>query len=119
MAKILIVDDSSISRTVMRDWLSERGHEVVELDSPALFVGSLVRERPNLVVMDVDMPGIQGNRVVDTVRGTGLLRCPVVLCSARSEEELFFMAEQCGAAASIRKSNDRHAFLSVVEKQLS
>lgn len=64
MAKILIIDDSSLSRRLMRKILEEASYEIVEAGDgfSALEVFSL--EKPLLVMLDLTMPGINGFEVL-------------------------------------------------------
>lgn len=111
MSKILIVDDSAIVRGLLTDWLQQAGHVPVAIDSPASFARATAVEQPDLVLMDVDMPGLPGTKLA----ALGLTRCPIVLHSARNAEELAAACRTCGAAGFIEKTNDSRSFLQKLE----
>lgn len=68
MAKVLVVDDSSLSRRMLRRILELDGHQVIEADSglAALEVYSL--ERPDLVMLDMTMEGLHGLDALSKLR---------------------------------------------------
>lgn len=102
--KVLILDDSSLVRELVDITLSEHGYDVIGLSSPFEFTAALRREHPDLVLMDVTMPALAGDKVVEFTRMHSLERCPIVLFSDRSEEELASLAARCGADGFIRKT---------------
>ena len=119
MAKVLIVDDSSLCRTMMTEWLHEAGHVIVAIDSPALLGSTLARERPDIMVMDVDLQGARGDRMVNAAREGGLLReCPVVLSSARRDSDLAMLCVECGAIGYVQKGEDGAAFVRALESYM-
>lgn len=65
MAKILIVDDSAFARANLRTVLTRAGHEVLEVSSGAQAVQQAEAFAPDLVTLDLLMPGISG---MDTLR---------------------------------------------------
>jgi DNA-binding NtrC family response regulator len=105
-AKILIVDDSQIMREFVQTILADEGYEVIGLDSPTGFSRTLVQEKPDLVLMDVSMPALSGDKLVEIALRSGLHHCPIVLYSDRTDAELAALADECGAAGYIRKSQD-------------
>jgi DNA-binding response OmpR family regulator len=105
-AKILIVDDSEIIRDFVQTVLAEEGYEVIGLDSAIGFSRILVQEKPDLVLMDVSMPGLSGDKLVEIALRSGLHHCPIVLFSDRSDAELTALVDDCGAAGYVRKSQD-------------
>jgi two-component system, chemotaxis family, chemotaxis protein CheY len=64
MAKILIIDDSSLSRRFMRKILEESGHEVIEANDGFSALELFSLEQPHLVMLDLTMPGINGFEVL-------------------------------------------------------
>ena len=60
MAKILVVDDAEFLRVRITKMLTGNGHEVVEADNGAKAVAKYRENRPDAVLMDVNMPGTSG-----------------------------------------------------------
>jgi two-component system, chemotaxis family, chemotaxis protein CheY len=64
MAKILIIDDSALSRRYMRKILEESGHDVIEANDGFSALELFTLEKPGLVMLDLTMPGINGFEVL-------------------------------------------------------
>jgi two-component system, OmpR family, response regulator len=105
-AKILIVDDSTVVREAVAVMLEERGYDVVAIDSVFSFAQSLNREKPDLVLVDVNMPAMNGDKLVQIAQKHNDAPCPIVLFSDRDPRELERLAKQCGAAGFIPKTGN-------------
>lgn len=86
MSTVLLVDDDDTLREVVADYLRRAGLAVVEaVDGPAA-VASAMRERPDVVVLDLMLPGIDGLEVFRRLRAEAA-SMPVLMLTARGEEE--------------------------------
>jgi CheY-like chemotaxis protein len=80
---ILVVDDEPILRTIVREILHEEGYAVIEAEDGQVMLEVMARERPDLVLMDVMMPGIDGREAYQQLRSNPENRdVPVVMMSA-------------------------------------
>ena len=68
MAKILVVDDQRDIRFVMSELLDTLGHEVIEASSAPGALKMLEFERPDLVLLDLNMPGMNGAEALARIR---------------------------------------------------
>ncbi len=116
--KILVVDDSEFSREVTREMLSGHGFNVVVLESSLGMSTVLAREKPDLVLMDVEMPALEGDKAVAIARRHALHHCPIVLYSGRPPSELEALARSCGANGYVSKTSDADALASAVRRFL-
>jgi CheY-like chemotaxis protein len=116
MPKVLVVDDSEIAREVAALTLEEQGYQVVTMDSPLGFSNTLRKEQPDLVLMDISMPALQGDKLVELASRNVPAGCSIVLHSDRPEEELARLSAACGAKGFIRKTGDAREFLRLVQK---
>jgi two-component system cell cycle response regulator/two-component system cell cycle response regulator DivK len=83
MEKILIVDDNRPSRDLIRAILKILPCHIIEATHGQQALDLIQRERPNLVLLDVDMPGLDGLTVVKKIRAdTSLADLPVVAVTA-------------------------------------
>ena len=80
-ARILVVDDEPAIRDTMRMILEYEGHEVAAAGSGPEALGLVEREAPDLVFLDVKMPGLDGLEVLSRLRGLSDA-LPVVIISA-------------------------------------
>ena len=114
----VFVDDSMFVRKWMRIALGTRHYELIEIDSPIGIIEAIARQQPRLVLMDVYMPAIQGNRVTELVRRSGTKRYPLVLYSTIPEARLSALARACGADGYIMKTQDAAAFRRSIQRYL-
>lgn len=118
MAKVLVLDGSKLFRELVSEWLRERGHGVAAIDSAALLVSTLKRERPDMVLVELDLPGLRGDRVAAVIRDGGLAECPVVLSCERHDPSLPMLCIECGAAGYVIKDADGNAFMRALESRM-
>ena len=106
LGKIIILDDSESSRALVQRTLGGAGYEVIPCDTPFSLSGLILEQRPDLVLVDVDMPALRGDKVVETVRRHDLHPCTIVLYSARPRTELAVLAHKSGADGFICKNGE-------------
>lgn len=85
-AKILVCDDEPVLRALIRATLAPHGYEVVEAEDGHDSVARARLERPDLIVIDMMMPGRSGLDVIAELRSDAdLARVPVIVLSARTQ----------------------------------
>jgi DNA-binding response OmpR family regulator len=82
-SKVLIVDDERAILTVLSIKLRVSGYDVVTAPGGEQAIALVNSERPDLILLDVIMPGMDGFEVLEKVRATS--RLPVIVFSARPE----------------------------------
>ena len=86
MVKVLLVDDSPIVTRMVSSYLSEKGYSVLVADGPFGVSGKIKEFQPHVVLMDLNMPGLSGDRLIRLCRERGeALTCRVVLFSSSDE----------------------------------
>src|SRR6201747_367326 len=83
--QILVVDDDPELRDLLRDYLNRQGMEVSVLHDAASLERRLERERPDLIVLDLMMPGVDGLTALRQLRATGD-DIPVIMLTARADD---------------------------------
>src|SRR5574338_1427212 len=83
-ARILVVDDEQPIRDLVRGYLAREGHEVIEAADGPSAVATFEAEQPDLVVLDVMLPGFDGLEVCRRLRA--ISDAYVLMLTARSEE---------------------------------
>jgi two-component system, OmpR family, response regulator len=102
---VLLVDDSLTVIETTRDTLEEAGFRVVSSDNPFLLGSAIRRCMPDLVLIDVNMPGLPGDDAVKLVRSSANKNnVPVYLYSSAPAEELEGRVISSGANGFIRKT---------------
>jgi two-component system chemotaxis response regulator CheY len=118
MARILVADDASFMRQIIRDILESEGHEIVAEASDGIqAVEEWKKQRPDLVTMDIVMPRRSG---IDAVRAIVAVDASarIVMCSALGQETLVTEALQAGAADFIVKPFKPDAVLATLQRVL-
>ena len=118
MARILVADDASFMRQIIREILESDGHEIVAEASDGIqAVEEWKKHHPELVTMDIVMPrrsGIDAVRAIVAVDPTAR----VVMCSALGQETLVTEALQAGASDFIVKPFKPDAVLATLRRVL-
>lgn len=85
---ILIVDDFDDTRLLLRTWLERKGYCVVEAENGNQAVSKAETQQPDLIIMDVEMPeldGLSATRKIRTIAGSQ--EVPIVVVSAYSADQ--------------------------------
>lgn len=105
--KIVVIDDSEIVLEVTKSALEGAGYDVVTHDRPAGCVALILHEKPDLVLMDVNMPGLGGDTIVSVLGKAAPTSDTIVLLhSSLSAEVLRTKSASAGAHGFIQKSGD-------------
>ena len=85
---ILVVDDFDDTRLLLRTWLEKKGFRVVEAENGNQAVAKAEDERPDLIIMDVEMPEMDGLSATRKIRKLKQLEgVPVLAVSAYGAEQ--------------------------------
>src|SRR5947208_9693561 len=87
MARILIVDDDADIRTILADRLAARGHEIIESTDGLKALEICARELPDLMLLDLDLPGADGLTVLERLRQENLPPTVVVITAFATVEK--------------------------------
>ena len=101
MATVLVVDDEPIVREVVVRYLAREGHRTIEAADGSVARGLIERGSPDLVVLDVMLPGTDGLELCRWIRGRSEL--PVILLTARGEEADRIVGLELGADDYVTK----------------
>lgn len=117
--RVMVVDDSPFSRTLLADALVQGGCEVVgEAESIETLIQVYDECKPDLVTMDIAMPGADGFECTKTLR----LHDPaakVILVSSMKDEETEADARHAGAVGYVQKPVDEEVLLRVIRNVIS
>lgn len=102
MAKILIVDDSALSRRLLRKILEEAGHAVSEAEEGLAALERYFLEKPDLILLDLTMQGMYGMDVLVKLREMDP-EARVVVATADIQRSTRQMAEAAGARSFLGK----------------
>ncbi len=104
MHVLLVDDDPDILRIVGR-MLTQAGHQVGTCQSPFGVAAVVLRSSPDMVVLDVRMPGLTGSALANVILSLGLPKKPMlVLWSSSDDDTLRKAAEEAGGLPTISKA---------------
>jgi len=116
--RVLIVDDAKFMRMTLRDIFEEAGCEVVGEASNGEQAIQMYKEvRPDIVTMDIIMPGMNGVEVVRRIRAINS-RSKILMVSAMGQQELIAESMEAGACDFIVKPFMREEVLEKVQEIL-
>jgi len=118
MARVLIADDASFMRQMIREIIEPEGHEVVGEATNGIEAVDLFNElSPDLVTMDIVMPKRSGIDAVKAIIAEHPMAC-IVMCSALGQETLVMEALQAGARDFIVKPFKPDSVISTIANLL-
>jgi len=102
--KILVVDDEENIRTFLAKSLESKGYQVISASDGVEGWKVLESERPDLVILDVRMPGMDGIEFLEKIRGdTEFKKIPVIMLTAESSDMSIISGLSMGADHYITK----------------
>ena len=116
-ARLLVVDDEESVRNLICRILRDAGHEVEAAHDGRDALSKVLRRRPDLIVLDLMMPELDGWGVVDELYRQGRLP-PVLMLTARSDYDTFARAVRQGVSAFISKPFRLQDLLSATRRLL-
>src|SRR5947207_3097538 len=117
MPKILIVDDEPFNLDVLEQELGDRGYAVERAADGAAALACFDASRPDLILLDYQMPGMNGVEVMKELRGRGNT-APVIMLTAYGTIERAVLAMKEGAYDFIPKPFEPDHLALAVEKAL-
>src|SRR5947207_3392900 len=115
--KILLADDSMTAQNMGKKILSEAGYEVVAVSNGAAAVKKIAEQKPDIIILDVYMPGYTGLEVCEKVRGSlDTLKTPVLLTVGKMEPYKPEDANRVKADGVIIKPFEASDLLAIVKK---
>lgn len=106
--KILVVDDSPTERHFLIEILTKRGYQVVMAESGEDAVAKAKQEKPDLVLMDVVMPGLNGFQATRALtKDEETKHIPVIMCTSKGQETDKVWGMRQGARDYITKPVDQ------------
>jgi len=119
MANILVVDDELGIRDLLWEILNDEGHTVEVAENAAQARAARLRERPDLVLLDIWMPDTDGVTLLKEWSATGALTMPVIMMSGHATIDTAVEATKIGALAFLEKPITLQKLLNAVDQGLA
>src|SRR5215210_5203285 len=101
LVKVLVVDDEPQIRRALSLNLGARGYEVFEAESGERAMQVAAAERPDIVLLDLGLGGMDGTMVIEALRGWS--QVPIIVLTARDDERSKVRALDAGADDYVTK----------------
>jgi type II secretory ATPase GspE/PulE/Tfp pilus assembly ATPase PilB-like protein/CheY-like chemotaxis protein len=119
-AMVLLVDDEDALRRVMRDLLQRQGYTVVEARDGAQALEEVDRHAPDIVILDLNLPGVDGYSVLSQLRSRQATRqLPIIVLTAKGDEDNEVRVLELGADDFLTKPFRAKALAARLESALS
>jgi two-component system chemotaxis response regulator CheY len=102
MSKILIVDDSRLSRRILKSMLEPAGHQILEAEDGIVALERYFIDKPDLVLLDLTMEGMYGLDVLVKLRELDP-HARVIVATADIQSQTHSIAEKAGAVGYLGK----------------
>lgn len=109
---VLVADDDPRARRLLNDLLTSKGHRITEADNGEAALTAILREPPDVILLDVMMPKLDGFEVCRRVKGvpaTALI--PILMITSLTEREYRLKGIECGASDFLTKPVEREEVL--------
>ena len=119
MARVLIVDDSPSQLMGMKRIIEKLGHEILTAEDGALGVEVAKREMPDLILMDVVMPNLNGFQATRSIsKEPSTSHIPIVLVTTKDQDTDRVWGMRQGAKAYLTKPVNEAALIMLVKELL-
>jgi CheY-like chemotaxis protein len=117
---ILLVEDFDDTRLMMKLWLAKNGYKVVEADSGEAAIKAATEELPDLIIMDMMMPGLNGLDATQRIREhQALRRTPIVAVSAYGADEYRAIAIEAGCDEYVSTPFEPSALAELIKRLMN
>ena len=117
---ILVVEDQEDNRRILRDLLTSAGYEVIEAVTGEEGVASAETHRPDLILMDIQLPGLDGYEATRRIKGNPALRqIPVIVVTSYALSGDEVKAFEAGCDAYVSKPFSPRVLLAKIREYVS
>lgn len=117
---VACIDDSNTVQRQVKLTLEASGYQVLNLTEPARAMTALVRQRPSAILMDINMPEIDGYELCKILRQTDALKeIPIIMLTGRDGLIDRMRAHMVGATEYLTKPIEPQALLDVLQKLIT
>ena len=118
MALILLIDDSSYMRSVIRSFLSPDGHEILEAENGYKGLQMIHERSPDCLILDLIIPDIDGLKVLKALNDQGS-KTPVIVVTADIQGSVRKQCLELGAKAFVNKPPKKEELCKIVRDILA
>ena len=114
---VLVVDDNPQNLELLQAYLEELQCKVISAEDGVKALECVAKEKPDLILLDLKLPGIDGFEVLRQIKNTDRIkRIPVIILTSSKEEGDRAMGYDCGANSYLVKPISFDGFIKVVQQ---
>ncbi|ODS31522.1 MAG: response regulator [Candidatus Scalindua rubra] len=117
MAKVLIIDDSHFTRTIIRKLVKDIGHETIEAANGQEGLDKIINEKPDLVMTDLLMPEMDGIKLLEAVKEREA-DVSVIVISSNIQETVRQQCLELGAIEFFNKPPNKEKLQKLIVERL-
>src|SRR5260221_12903820 len=115
--RILVVEDQEDNRRILRDLLTSAGYEIIQAENGEEALAAAARERPDLILMDIQLPVLDGYEATRRIKANPALRAiPVLAVTSYALSGDENKARPAGADADVTKPFSPRALLAKIRE---
>jgi len=115
--RILVIEDQEDNRRILCDLLTTRGYEIIEATTGLDGVSIAEKERPNLILMDIQLPGIDGYEATRRIKANPILhQIPIIAVTSYALSGDDAQALEAGCDAYVAKPFSPRALLAKIRE---
>ena len=115
--RILVIEDQEDTRRIMRDLLTSAGYEMIEAMTGEEGVTLAERERPDLILMDIQLPGLDGYEATRRIKANpALSRIPIIAVTSYALSGDDVKAREAGCDGYVTKPFSPRALLAKIRE---
>ena len=119
MPKILVVDDDHVFIELMRTLLKSNGYEVITAGEGREGLGKTRTERPDLIILDVVMPVMDGYTMLKEVRKDEQIKnTPIIFCTGKAQKDYIQLSQGMDVDLYMTKPVDSTSLLAKIDELL-
>jgi len=118
--RILVVEDHEDNRQILRDLLDHAGYDMVEAEDGEQALAAAARDRPDLILLDIQLPLIDGYEVTRRLKADPVLKAtPIIVITSYALSGDEAKAYAAGCDTYISKPYDPNALLEIIRRYLA
>ena len=118
--KVLIVDDSAVERHILSEIVKDLGFEIFEAESGEEGITKALDCLPDIVLMDVVMPGINGFQATRKITTSDQLKnTPVIMCTSKGQATDKIWGQRQGASAYVVKPINKEELIGEIKRLMN
>ncbi len=118
--RILVVEDQEDNRQIIRDMLAGTGYEIIEAENGEEALAAVAKQRPDLILMDVQLPVMDGYEVTRRIKADPVLRAiPIIAVTSYALSGEDKRARAAGCDDYVAKPYSPRQLLAKIQQHLS